>query len=273
MILDKLYHSLNPVAFSIAGLEVRWYGIAYLLGFVVGGFILYRVAKRWKLNLTSDSTMTILIFVIVGILIGGRLGYCLFYGNGYYLLHPLEIFQVNKGGMSFHGALIGIIISITIASKYLKIPVFTIFDLLAIAAPLGLFFGRCANFVNGELWGAITDLPIGVNFGGSAGDVYRHPTQLYEAFLEGIVIFVILVIMSRKPRYRGTYSATFLILYGIFRIVVEFVRQPDAQIGYLFGDWLTMGMVLSIPLIIGGICILIYTNISKFPQRGIQDNV
>lgn len=273
--LNEIYHAIDPIAFSIGPFSVRWYGLAYLFGFLLAGIFIYRTAKRWKIRLDVDTLCNIVIAVVIGILLGGRVGYCLFYGDGYYLAHPLEIIQINKGGMSFHGALIGGIIAGVIACRASKMPVLSFADMTCVGMPLGLLFGRCANFINGELWGAPTDLPWAVNFGGAAGDVYRHPSQLYEGFLEGIVIFVIMYILSRKkkPLSQGAYSGLFLVLYGIFRIAIEFVREPDVQIGYLFGGWFTMGMLLSLPMILGGAALLIYAKCAKREQAGLQNNV
>ncbi len=268
--LNGIYHAIDPVAFAVGPLTVRWYGIAYLIGFALAALVLYKVAKHWKLTLDGDDVSTIMICVIIGILVGARLGYCLFYGAGEYLEDPLRIFAFNQGGMSFHGGLIGALLSGIVAAKITGVPYLTLADLGAIAAPLGLFFGRCANFINGELWGSPTDLPWGVVFGGAAGDMPRHPTQLYEALLEGIVIFAVLMLLARRtpPRPRGTFIGAFFVLYGAFRILVEFVRQPDAQLGYLFGDWLTMGQVLSLPLILIGIALLIFAHGKKLPEEG-----
>lgn len=160
--LNDIYQSLDPVAFSLGPVSVRWYGLAYVLGFALAAFILYRVAKRWKVRITSDDVITIMLCVMVGIIVCARLGYCLFYGDGYYLAHPLDILAFSQGGMSFHGGLVGALLGGVVAWKFTGIPFLTLADLGAIAAPLGLFFGRCANFVNGELWGAPTDLPWGV---------------------------------------------------------------------------------------------------------------
>ena len=268
--LNELYQQLDPVAMQLGPVSVRWYGLAYVFGFALAAFILYKVAARWKLRINADNVLSIMICVIVGIILGARLGYCLFYGDGYYLQHPLEIFALNKGGMSFHGGLIGALLSGIVAAKLTGIPYLTLTDLGVIAASLGLFFGRCANFVNGELWGAPTDLPWGVVFGGAAGDMPRHPSQLYEGILEGLVTFIVLYLLSLKvpPRPRGTFTGSFLIMYGTFRFLVEFIREPDAQLGYLAGGWLTMGMVLSIPLILAGIGLLVFATKQKLPQEG-----
>lgn len=271
--LNDIYQGLDPIAFSLGPLVVRWYGLAYVLGFVCAAAIIYFVAKRWKLGMSEDNLLTLMVCAIVGVVLGARIGYVLFYGDGYYLSHPLEILAFNQGGMSFHGGLVGLLIGGAVAARMTRIPFLTLADLGSIAAPVGLFFGRCANFVNGELWGAPTDGPLGVVFGGAAGMMPRHPSQLYEAVLEGIVIFCVLFALSRKypPRPQGTFLGTFLVLYGIFRFLIEFVREPDVQLGYLWGGWLTMGQVLSAPLIVAGIALLIYAARTRHPQAGPQE--
>ena len=271
--LNEIYQGLDPIAFSLGPLVVRWYGLAYVLGFVCAAAIIYFVAKRWKLGMSEDNLLTLMVCAIVGVVLGARIGYVLFYGDGYYLSHPLEILAFNQGGMSFHGGLVGLLIGGAVAARMTRIPFLTLADLGSIAAPIGLFFGRCANFVNGELWGAPTDGPLGVVFGGAAGMMPRHPSQLYEAVLEGIVIFCVLFALSRKrpPRPQGTFLGAFLVLYGIFRFLIEFVREPDVQLGYLWGGWLTMGQVLSAPLIVAGIALLIYAARTRHPQAGPQE--
>lgn len=271
--LNDIYQSLDPIAFSFGPIVVRWYGIAYVLGFVCAAFVMYRVSKRWKVRIDADSLITIMFCVIIGVIIGGRLGYVLFYGNGEYLKNPLEILAFNHGGMSFHGGLIGALVAGIVAAKLTKIPYLTLADLGCIGAPIGLFFGRCANFINGELWGAPTDVAWGVVFGGSAGTMPRHPSQLYEALLEGVILFAVLYFLSRKqpPRRRGTFLGLFLIMYGCFRFVIEFVREPDVQLGYLWGGWLTMGQLLSVPLILVGIGVLVYAIKMKLPQQGLPE--
>lgn len=270
--LNEIYQNLDPVAFAVGPMEIRWYGLAYVLGFVLVALILWRTAKRWKLNINADAVLTVIFCGIIGIILGARLGYVLVYGNGYYLAHPEQILAFNQGGMSFHGGLVGALLSGIISAKLTHIPYLTLADLCCIGAPLGLFFGRCANFVNGELWGAPTDVAWGVVFGGSAGMMPRHPSQLYEAILEGLVIFAVLFILSRKypPRPRGTFLGLFLVLYGCFRFLIEFVREPDVQLGYLWGGWLTMGQVLSLPLILVGAIVLWYAVSKRLPQEGMR---
>ena len=272
--LNDIYQGLDPIAFSLGPLVVRWYGLAYVLGFVCAAAIIYFVAKRWKLGMSEDNLLTLMVCAIVGVVLGARIGYVLFYGDGYYLSHPLEILAFNQGGMSFHGGLVGLLIGGAVAARMTRIPFLTLADLGSIAAPIGLFFGRCANFVNGELWGAPTDAPWGVVFGGAAGMMSRHPSQLYEALLEGVVLFLVLYLLSRKrpPRPRGTFLGVFLILYGTFRFLMEFVREPDVQLGYLWGGWLTMGQLLSVPLILVGVGVFVYALVTKKPQEGLAES-
>lgn len=272
--LNQIYQLLDPIAFSVGPFSVRWYGIAYVLGFFFAGLIIWRLAKRWKVRINTDALFTILLCIILGVIVGARLGYVIFYGAGEYLVHPLEIFMISNGGMSFHGGLVGALLAGIVAAKLCDIPYLTLADMGCIAAPIGLFFGRCANFINGELWGAPTDLPWGVVFGGAAGSMPRHPSQLYEALLEGVLIFIVLFALSRKlpPRPRGTFLGLFLIMYGACRFLIEFVREPDAQLGYLWGGWLTMGQVLSVPLILVGVCVLVYAVRRNLPQCGLQND-
>ncbi len=273
--LNQIYQLLDPIAFSVGPFSVRWYGIAYVLGFFFAGLIIWRLAKRWKVRINTDALFTILLCIILGVIVGARLGYVIFYGTGEYLAHPLEIFMISNGGMSFHGGLVGALLAGIVAAKLCDIPYLTLADMGCIAAPIGLFFGRCANFINGELWGAPTDLPWGVVFGGAAGSMPRHPSQLYEALLEGVLIFIVLFALSRKlpPRPRGTFLGLFLIMYGVCRFLIEFVREPDAQLGYLWGGWLTMGQVLSVPLILVGVCVLVYAVRRNLPQCGLQNDI
>lgn len=266
--LNDFYQNLDPVAIALGPLQVRWYGLAYIVGFILAGIIVYRTAKRWKIKFDPYDVMTFVCFCAFGIIICARLGYCLFYGDGYYFAHPLEILAVNQGGMSFHGGLIGALIGGFLYSKTQHFSFLTLADLVACGAPLGLLLGRCANFINGELYGAPTSWPIGVDFTGSG--VMYQPSQLYEAFLEGLVLFCILSVLSRKdpPRPQGFFIGSFLCFYGVFRILVEFVRLPDVQIGYFFGTWGTMGQLLSLPMVIIGIVIIVISCRLNRPQRG-----
>lgn len=271
--LNDFYQMLDPIAFQLGPFAIRWYALAYLAGFGCVTLMFVRTARRWKIKLDVDAVLTILVCMMLGVLIGARLGYCLFYGNGFYWENPLEILAVNKGGMSFHGGLIGVLVAGIAAARFTGIPYLTLADIGAIGAPIGLFFGRCANFVNGELWGAVTDAPWGVVFGGSAGMLARHPSQLYEALLEGLLLFALLYFLSRQvpARPRGTFLGVFLVVYGLCRFAIEFVRQPDAQLGYLWDGWLTMGQCLSFPLILIGIVLLVYAARTRHPQQGLPE--
>ena len=269
--LNDIYWNLDPVLFSAGPFTVRWYGIAYVAGFVCAALLIWRLAKRWRIRVDADALLTIMFCVIIGVVAGGRLGYVLFYGNGleFYLQNPLEVLAFNHGGMSFHGGLVGALLAGIAAAKMTGIPYLTLADLGCVAAPIGLFFGRLANFVNGELWGGPTDLPWGVVFGGAAGTMPRHPSQLYEAFLEGIVLFCILQVLSRKKPLlpQGTFMGVFVMGYGIVRFLIEFVRVPDAQLGYLLGGVITMGQLLSLPLVIAGLALIIFARRRNQPQR------
>lgn len=271
--LNAIYQNIDPVAFSIGPFSVRWYGIAYVLGFLAVALVMRRVSKRWSLAFDIDSILTILTSVMLCVIVGARLGYCIFYDLETTLANPLSVFMLQNGGMSFHGGLIGALLSVIPSSLITKIPPLTIADLGAIGAPIGLFFGRCANFINGELWGAATDLPWGVVFGGSAGMVPRHPSQLYEALLEGVLLFAILWILARRkpPLPQGAYLGVFLAGYGIVRILIEFIRQPDAHIGYLAGDFVTMGQMLSVPLVVFGVLLIAWSLKYKKPQQGLPN--
>jgi phosphatidylglycerol:prolipoprotein diacylglycerol transferase len=268
--LDRLYHSLDPVAFSIGPFSVRWYAIGYILGFILAAVLALRIVKRWQIRLSLDALLTVIIACMLGTVLGGRLGYVLFYGDGYYFAHPEEILAFSQGGMSFHGGLIGFALGLIIAARIIRIPILTMGDIAAICAPIGLGLVRVTNFINGELWGATTTLPWGVLFDGG-GPLPRHPTQLYEALLEGLVLLVALYLLSRRrpPLPRGSYFGVFLVGYAVFRIAIEFVRQPDSQLGYLFGSgWVTMGMVLSLPMLVVGAGLLLYASRTKHPQDG-----
>ena len=267
--LNDLYHALDPVALSIGPLTVYWYGLAYIAGAVLTGVVMWRTARRWGLKITADDLMTVVISVVFGLLIGARLFYVVFYGRGldFYLANPLEIVAVNHGGMSFHGGLVGGIAGGVVCCRALRLSPMTVADLAVVGAPLALALGRCANFVNGELWGKPTDLPWGVVFE-TGGAVARHPSQLSEALLEGVVLFAVLYVMSRRrpPLNQGMYLGTFAIGYGIARFLVEFVRVPDAQLGYLLGGWVTMGQLLTLPVIAAGACVVLWSCRSRKPQ-------
>lgn len=263
-----VFPALDPIAFRLGPLAVRWYGLAYLAGFVSAFLIMRWLVSRWKIALSEDDMLNIVLAAIIGVLLGGRLGYVLFYGGGAYLRNPVEILAVWDGGMSFHGGLFGILVAGMVVARTMRIPWLTLCDLGAVGAPIGLFFGRVANFVNGELWGRVTTAPWGVVFPG-AGALPRHPSQLYEALLEGLVTFlVLLLIATRRPQPpRGVIFGWMLTLYGVFRIVVEFFRQPDVQIGFLPGG-ITMGQLLSLPVLVAGVTLVVWSSHRALPEQG-----
>lgn len=265
--LNQIYQHLDPIAFSIGPLVVRWYGLAYIAAFLCAYFLVVRISRRWGTNITYDESLTLIVCVAIGTILGARIGYCVFYGEGYYFAHPLKFLAINEGGMSFHGGLVGCVLGAVVASRLLKVPFLTLADLGAIVAPVGLFFGRLANFVNGELWGKVTDLPWGVVFA-TGGPMPRHPSQLYEALLEGLVLFIILYALSRRvpARPRGTFLGTFMTLYAVFRFLVEFIRVPDSQLGYLLGGTVTMGQLLSLPVLVAGVALLVWAHRKRVPQ-------
>lgn len=223
----------------------------YLVGFILAWLLGRYRARRPEWAWTADDVTDLVLYAAIGVLVGGRVGYILFYDMSDTIADPLSIFRLNEGGMSFHGGLIGVLLALYLFARKQKRRYWEVLDYLAPLAPLGLFFGRIGNFINGELWGAPTDLPWAMAFP-SGGGIPRHPSMLYEAILEGLVLFAILWwFSSRRPPVRAV-SGLFLAGYGTFRFLVEFVREPDAHIGYLFGEWFTMGMLLSTPMIIGG---------------------
>ena len=261
--LIEITNPIDPVAISLFGLNIYWYSLAYIVGVVSAWFLLKYTDKRQALIQNTEAIIigkikdNLITVIIIGILLGGRLGYVLFYNIEFYLNNPSEIYKVWQGGMSFHGGLIGAIIGIYLFSHINKLPFLKITDQLALLTPIGIFFGRIANFINNELVGRVTNNEnFGVIF---PNDIYpRHPSQLYEAFLEGIILFIILNYLAFKTKIftkTGYISGLFLIFYAIFRIIVEFFREPDAQLGFLF-SYFTMGQILSLIMLISGLFII-----------------
>lgn len=241
---------IDPVIFSIGPVAVRWYGMMYLLSFICGYFMMLHISRLRQYPLNRESIADLLFYAVIGVVAGGRLGYTLFYNPTYYLRNPHEILYVWEGGMSFHGGLIGVAIVLIWFALRRNIPLLQLCDLTVAAVPIGLGFGRIGNFINGELWGRQTDLPWGLIFPG-AGPEPRHPSQLYEAFFEGVVLLVVIYCLHRLAVRRGVPVVVFLLGYGIVRFVVEFVREPDAHLGFLWGG-ATMGQLLSLPMIVAG---------------------
>ena len=245
----------DPVAFSLGPLAIRWYGLMYLAGFGAAWWLGTRRIASGRATASARLTRTqfddLLFAGMLGVILGGRLGYVLFYKPGYYLAHPLEIFAIWQGGMAFHGGLLGVLLAMVVFARRHRLRWLDVMDFLAPLVPLGLATGRLGNFINGELWGRVTDLPWGVVFRG-AGPLPRHPSQLYQMALEGLVLFALLWWFSSKSRPRGQVSALFLIGYGALRFVVEYAREPDDFLGLLTLG-LSMGQWLSLPMIVAGI--------------------
>ena len=249
-----IFPDIDPVAIQIGPLAIRWYALAYIAGLIGGWRFCLMLAKRESNPVLPRHIDDFLVWATIGVVLGGRLGFVMFYQPAHYLANPLDILQVWQGGMSFHGGLLGVILAMVLFARSKKIPFFALADIVAAATPIGLFFGRIANFINGELWGRVTDVPWAFVFP-RAGPDPRHPSQLYEAALEGLILFVILAILVyrfdalRRPRL---ISGTFLIGYGVSRILVETVREPDSYIGLLsFGT--TWGQWLSVPRVLYGL--------------------
>jgi phosphatidylglycerol:prolipoprotein diacylglycerol transferase len=268
--------NFDPVAISIGPLDIHWYGVMYLLAFFSFWFIANRrtVSQRWW-GWSKEDVSDVLFYGMLGVILGGRMGYMLFYAPDMLVKDPLSIIKVWDGGMSFHGGLLGVIIAMYIFGRRTQRTFWQVADFVAPMVPLGLAFGRLGNFIGGELWGRLSDVPWAMIFAKSTGfrpgetaaleeawrsgaldHLARHPSQLYQAGLEGLALFIILMWYSRKPRPRASVSGLFLIGYGVFRLVAEFFRQPDEQLGFLAMQWLTMGMLLSLPMIAAGLIIM-----------------
>ena len=249
--------SIDPILISLGFLDIRWYSLSYIFTFIFGSILIKKLNKK-SLNLLSDIQIDkFFVWAVFGVIIGGRVGYVLFYQLQLFFLDPLYIFQIWKGGMSFHGGLIGMILAIYLFAKQNNLSFFYLSDLVSIVAPIGLFLGRISNFINTELYGRVTDFPFAFIYP-LIDNNPRHPSQLYEAFFEGVVLFIILylIFIKNSKKYSvGIISAYFLILYSIFRFLIEFLREPDLHLG-LFLNYFSMGQILCIPIFFAGILIL-----------------
>ena len=261
------YPAIDPVAVSFGPVRLHWYGVMYIAAFLAAWLLGRCRAARPGSGWTADQVDDLATWAMLGVVLGARLGYILFYDLDAYLADPLEVFRVWNGGMSFHGGLVGVLSAALWWSLRHKKRFIDVTDFVAPLVPPGLFFGRLGNFINGELWGKVTTVDWGMVFPG-AGELPRHPTQLYEAGLEGLLLFTILWVYSRKPRPLGAVSGLFAVLYALCRIGVEFFRLPDPQLGYLFFGWVTMGQVLCLPLLLAGVLLLAHAAYEKrHPSR------
>jgi phosphatidylglycerol:prolipoprotein diacylglycerol transferase len=251
------YPEIDPVAIAIGPVQVHWYGLMYLIGIVGAWMILARRAGRPDSPLARKQIDDLIFYGACGVIIGGRVGYALFYGMDQLLANPLWLFYVWEGGMSFHGGFIGVMLAMWLFGRKVNRHPMDLLDFIAPVVPLGLGTGRLGNFIGQELWGRPTDLPWAMVFPNDPESLARHPSQLYEALLEGLVLFLILFLFSMKPRPRFAVSGLFLFFYGLFRFSVEFVRQPDAHVGFDLFGWVSRGQLLSLPMIVAG-CILFY---------------
>lgn len=259
------FPDIDPVALAIGPLVIRWYALAYLAGFLLGWWYALKLVQHYTQHkITKAHIDDFLTWAVIGVIAGGRLGYVLFYNFEAYMNNPLSAFKVWEGGMSFHGGALGVIAALILFSWRKKIYVLRLSDIVCACVPIGLFFGRIANFINGELFGRVTDGPWGVVFP-RGGDLPRHPSQLYEAALEGALLFIVLFVLMRSKSVReipGIVSGLFLCGYGLSRFMVEYVREPDAHIG-LLGGFISMGQILSLPMVVFGLGVIMYAFFHK----------
>ena len=260
-------YPVNPIALDFTFFSIHWYGILFVCTLIMCRFKMLSDIKKINKHFGAEQSDSLIIYSFLGVLIGARLFYILVYADLIeYIENPLLTFDFKNGGLSFHGGLIGLITGVLFYCRKYKVNFLKCMDVISLTAPIGLTEGRIGNFINGELWGKITNSPIGVVFE-HGGDLPRHPSQLYESFLEGVVIFFILKFFSRKQRPNGSICGLFLILYSIFRFSIEFVREPDSNLGYLAWDWLTMGQILCIPMFIIGIFLILFYKRNIFSNK------
>jgi phosphatidylglycerol---prolipoprotein diacylglyceryl transferase len=252
-----IYPDINPIALNLGFAQIYWYGLMYLVAFLAA-YLLANYRAKYTDNWNSQQVEDLIFYGAIGVIVGGRIGYMLFYNFPVFIADPLSIFAIQGGGMSFHGGFLGVLLAMVLFNRKYNKTFFVTMDFVAPLVPLGLGFGRLGNFINGELWGKVTTSPMGMYI--QEQGVSRFPSQLYEALLEGLVLFIILWVYSQKPRAPMSVSALFLIFYGVFRFIIEFVRVPDVQLGYLAFDWLTMGQLLSLPMIILGVYLFYKAN-------------
>lgn len=253
---------IDPIIFSLGPLQVRWYGMMYVIGFVLAGFLFKKLSRDGFFQVPEKESDNLVTYALVGIFLGARIFYVFVYNWDYYSNHLDEILSVWKGGLSYHGAIIGLILSNIVFARRYKIPSLQVTDACCLAGSQGVFFGRLGNFINGELYGRVTDVPWAFTFA-QGGPYPRHPSQLYEALTEGLLIFIILWSVKRKIKNYGMITGIYFILYGVGRFIMEFFREADAQLGYYFGNTTTMGQILCFIMIIFGISLVVYSSKKK----------
>lgn len=260
------FPEIDPVIIHLGPLALRWYGLMYLIGFIAAMYIANKAADKSNGVWSREQVSDLLFYGFLGVILGGRIGYVLFYQFEYFLAEPAYLFKIWQGGMSFHGGLLGVITAILFFAKKQGKHFLAVGDFVAPLVPIGLGMGRIGNFINAELWGRTTDVPWAMVFPTDPQQLPRHPSQLYEFFLEGVVLFTVLFLLTRKPRSLGLPSGLFLIGYGCFRIIVEFFREPDVQLGLYF-DLISQGQVLSLPMIFAGIFIIVWGSVVQSQQK------
>ena len=251
------FPNINPIAIDIGIIKIRWYALSYICGILLSWLLILKIIKTKNIKVSNKNISDLISNCMIGIIVGGRLGYVIFYNPEYYISNLLEILKIWNGGMSFHGGFLGVVIAVIYTSNTYKIPVMVFSDLISIVSPIGIFFGRIANFINGELYGKITNHKYGIIFP-KGGSLPRHPSQLYEAFFEGLLLFIILWLLTKTSNIlekKGLITGCFIFLYGVFRFFVEIFREPDLHIGYLYFD-LSMGQLLSLPMILIGLYLI-----------------
>jgi phosphatidylglycerol:prolipoprotein diacylglycerol transferase len=262
-------YPVNPIAFDLYFFDIKWYGLLFSATILMARFKMGSDIKRIDTSFGSKQADNLILYSCIGMVLGARFFYLVFYQYDLWILYlknPLLIIDVRQGGLSFHGGLIGLVIGVILFCTKNKISFIKCMDVIALTVPIGLAEGRIGNFINGELWGKVTNLPVGLVFP-SGGPLARHPTQLYESFLEGVVFFFILKAFSQKQRQDGSICGMFLLMYSIFRFLIEFVREPDSNLGYLAWDWLTMGQVLCVPMFIIGIFLIFFYKRNIFTNK------
>jgi len=262
-----IYPEIDPVAISLGPLKIHWYGITYLVAFVAGWWLARYRARQPRSGWTEDEVADVVFYIALGVILGGRIGSVLFYNTADFLANPVMILKIWQGGMSFHGGFLGVVVAFYLYARKTGRTLFQVADFLAPMFALGLGAGRIGNFINGELWGRVTDVPWGMVVPAFGDGIPRHPNQLYQFFGEGVILFLLVWFYSSKPRPTMAVSGLFVLGYGVYRFLVEFVRQPDAHLGFVAFDWMTMGQVLSFPMILVGATLLFLAYRQASPTR------